>query len=433
MPEPEQMLDFRGLAAAAAAAAKPDYADVVARAARRRKRRGWFGASFVALAVLLGGGTTYALTADRTPRPVKPPVEVIKPWRAIVPPGAPGPKPQPSYYEIEPGAYDVTEADKPLTGLFTELQAGDLNHLYLHYQDCRTQKKPCQQMLASSTDRGRTWRKSPLPVARPGMAPTGVSIVHGSVVLAGSHVDFRSGSHDTGEEPPPDFWMSRDAGLTWQPAPLREVDALPKGGPVADFSSGMYAMDPATGTVARKKFENSFDQPMIFASLPNGELWGRSDARSVEVSSDGGKTWEKRPLPDLAPPGQSGSSMNRYDVSTTDGRTIYARAKRRTGVKLFTSADAGRTWEPRAELDLGGPSLSVLPIGDRTVIVEGVKGTYRSTDGGRTFTRVGPSLGARAHAIPGGGYTIPTNNNEYSAWISPDGAEWTYVRHPEVP
>ena len=432
MPE----IDFRGLAKAAAAAAKPDFADVIARAERHRRRKGWFGASFVALAVAIGGGTTFALTADRDPKPVKPaPIAEVRPWRTVVPPGATAPKPQPSYIEIKPGFWDVKEPDVPLTGMFPEIKAGDLDHLYMSYQDCRA--KPCKPMLAASADRGRTWRKLSLPEQhRPQFRPPSVVQVFGSTVLAVSGYEPKSGqSYNPDLIPDPDYWVSTDTGATWRPAKVRDADALPLGRPVFQGLYGDAAVDPATGDVVRLK-DDQFGHPMFVDTPAGNGLWmivamdGRRMAASVSV--DGGRTWEKRPLPQL-PPATKDAPSNRYDLYTTDGKTVYFVEKLRTGIRLHASGDGARTWSGPVELGLKGNLLSVLPIDDRTVIVEGVMDTFRSTDRGRTFTRVGPSLGARARAIPGGGFIIPTNNNEYSAWISPDGAEWTYINHPPVP
>ncbi|HEU5110333.1 MAG TPA: hypothetical protein VFT95_17465 [Micromonosporaceae bacterium] len=100
---------------------------------------------------------------------------------------------------------------------------------------------------------------------------------------------------------------------------------------------------------------------------------------------------------------------------------------------MYASADGGTTWEPRASVDLGGPLLSILPTADGALLLEGPKDTYRSLDGGRTFTRVGPSLGNHGYTLATGGYAIPTNNSEYGVWLSPDGAAWSYVSRPEVP
>jgi hypothetical protein len=427
-------MDFAGLGAAAAYAFKLDFADVVARAARRRRRRA-FGAVFLALGLVAGGGTTFAVTADRPPTPAKP-APSVGPWHTVVPqPGARGPAPQPSYDEIAPGSYDPTERDKPLTGMFTELRAGDLDHLYLPYQDCVGKK--CRQMLAASADCGRSWRKLPLPAAE---QPLGVVMVHGRAVLA-EDMEPRDDAR-------PEYWSSVDGGATWRRPATRDVDALPPGRPVRAERNAIVALDPATGDLARLAYAKSggWQDLFVLDTPPDAGIWALdSEAEPLpsprptgpvvlrsrpvaRVSMDGGRSWEIRQLPKSA----DGISLNSPKLSTDDGRTVYVSEKRKDSVRIHASTDGGRTWQARAVIDLDGPMLSMLPVRDRTVIVEGPHGTYRSTDQGRTFTRVGPSLGSRGHAIPGG-YAIPTNNNEYSLWLSPDGEQWTYVRRPEVP
>ena len=161
------------------------------------------------------------------PRRLRPaPSPSTGPWRTVVPqPGAQGPAPQPSYTEIEPGLFDPTARDKPLTGMFTELRAGDLDHLYLPYQDCAG--KNCRQMLAASADRGRTWRKLPLPESE--HKPI-VTLVHGSLVLAlESDSRPREGSYDPRSLPDPTYWSSTDGGVTWRRSAARTVEALPAG------------------------------------------------------------------------------------------------------------------------------------------------------------------------------------------------------------
>ena len=443
---PEPRMDFTGLATAAAYAFKPDFADVRARAARRRRKR-VFGAAFLALGLAAGGGTTLVVTADRSPTPVRPaPIHSVGPWRTVVPPGAQGRAPQPSFAEIEPGLYDPPDRDKPLTGMYTELMAGDPDHLYLEYRDCAGKK--CRQMLAVTADRGRTWRKLPLPGAE---RQSSVLLVHGSTVLAAHDIPRPEGSYDPRKLPAPTYWSSTDGGATWRrPAP-RTVEALPTGWPVRAEGNGLVAVDPATGDVARLTSPRSRLPRFVLDAPPAAGIWtldvedepmpspvptGSFTLRSwpvAKVSMDGGRTWETRQLPEpIRGSGEEGVSLSRKMLFTNDGRTVYASEKRRNSIRIHASGDGGRTWAAGAVVELNGPLLSVLPVGDRTLIVEGLHGTYRSTDRGRTFTRVGPALGARGHAIPGG-YTIPTNNNEYSAWVSADGAEWTYVRRPEVP
>lgn len=445
----EPTMDFAGLAAAAAHAFRPDFADVVARSGRRRRKRA-FGALVVTLGLAAGGGTAVVATADHAPTPVRPaPAPSTGPWRTTAPqPGAQGPQPQPSYTQVTPGLHDPVERDATLTGLYTELKAGDLDHLYLEYRDCAG--GTCRAMLAASADRGRTWRKLPMPVAvpdGPGADQPAVALVYGTLVLAGDPV-ARSRNPS-----PPTYRASTDGGVTWRPSTVRTVDALPAGWPLLAEMDGIAAVDPRTGDMARLRppAGSRMSHTFLLRTPPGTGIWtldvdtepppsplptGGYQVRSLpvaRVSDDGGRTWDTRRLPaGVGTTPDGGASLDGSLLATADGRTVYAREKRTDGVRLHVSTDGGRTWAARAELDLDGPMLSLLPVGDRTVIVEGPHGTYRSTDQGRIFTRVGPSLGARAHAVPGG-YAIPTNNNEYSAWLSEDGAEWTYIRRPEVP
>ncbi|GIE84485.1 sialidase family protein [Actinoplanes regularis] len=431
MSDPDRTIDFRGFATAAAAAAKPDFTDVLTRSTRYRRRRNRFGLMFVAIVVALGSGTAVALTADHSAKPTPTPTPTVGAWHTTPPLDGAGPKPQPSYIEVQPGSYDVAERDKTLTGLYPEMMAGDIDHLYLEYQNCAV--KPCRRMLAVTADRGRTWNKLPLPVD-PELGQTGLRTVDHTLVLAAVMKKRVPGKNSILERfPDPVYWVSLDAGTTWRRPETKTVDALPTGWLVTEESNGLAAVDPATGDVARLK--RTGDISTMTVRTPTGagiwKLTYAADGVAAQVSQDGGRTWATRPLPGLVNPDGS-VGMDRKTLLTSDGRTFYVTKMDKGVLHLHVSADAGLTWQPRPDLALDGPLLSLLPIDDQTVLVEGLHGTYRSTDQARTFTRVGPSLGGRGHAIPGG-FTIPTNNNEYSAWVSPDGAEWTYVKRPRVP
>jgi hypothetical protein len=454
VPDDELNADFAGLARAAANAFKPHFADVQARAARRRRRLRTLSAGLLTLSVSAGGGTALALSADRTPTPVVTPT--LGPFRTSYAP-APGssrvPAAQPSYVRIAPDGFDIAEPDKPLTGIFTTMLAGGLDHLYLEYRDCDGAK--CRSMLASSTDRGRTWRKTPMhPDVQQDKRYGALGLAHGNLLVAADGTIPRNADLDM-SKPPASYLVSTDGGATWKRSAVRKVETLPANGVIRNPNGEwIMAADPATGDLTWIKpslpksagslwsFAMPMDtppgsgiwmldrQPMPLPSPgPGGEVRRESKLIAL-VSRDGGKTWDTRVLPDTEQDG-----VQRGMLITADGQTLYLADKLpdATGVQLHVSTDGGQTWQIGARLDLGGPMLSLLPLGGANVQVEGPKDTLRSTDGGRTFTRVGESLGARAHALPGGGYAIPTNNNEASIWLSEDGASWTYVPRPEVP
>jgi hypothetical protein len=292
-------------------------------------------------------------------------------------------------------------------------------------------------MLASSADGGRTWRKLPLPQQQKDREPPTVALVHGSLVLI--EVSDRPPAGETFDPttlPGPTSWASTDAGVTWHRPRVRTVDAIPDGWLVRQEMFRLAGVDPATGNIARLKESDPTGRfsRLLLDVPPAAGIWALGSgpaAGTVSVSQDGGRTWEARRLPEPTMPGGVIARQNPR-LATADGRVVYVLERFKDSVRLHTSDDGGRTWTARAVVDLDGPVLSLLAIDDRTVVVEGPVSAYRSTDQGRTFVRVGPSLGGRGHAMPGG-FTIPTNNNEYCAWVSPNGAEWTYVRRPEVP
>ncbi|MBE1486625.1 sialidase family protein [Plantactinospora soyae] len=441
---------FEGFTADVRQAFKPHFADVVRRAGRRRGVARAAGAAIVTVGLAAGGGTTIALTGSGGPGPVNPtPSAGAGPW--VTQPPAPGsrlPAPQPNYAEVAPGNYDPTERNSPFTGLWTAMIAGDLDHLYLEYQNCKG--SDCTRMIATSADRGRTWRKLKMPaglVTAPG--GTSMAAAHGKTLVARNSLGRNPDS-------PATYWTSTDGGVNWRQPTVREVDALPVDWSLLPENNSLAAFDPATGDMVRtgseasglvegKKALSPITVPISagiwrlaveFAPMPS-PLPTSFDLDSwlvVMVSRDGGRTWDTHRLPETIA-GEEGGAGGLDDVrlATADGETVYATEKRGDSVRVHVSTDGAATWRAGALLDLDGPALSVLPTADGALIIESPTATFRSTDQAQTFTKVGPSLGNRGYALPGGGYAIPTNNNEVSAWLSPDGANWTYVPRPDLP
>ncbi|MCW3816313.1 glycoside hydrolase [Micromonospora sp. DR5-3] len=454
-------LDLPGLSHEVNQAFRPHFADVEARARRIRRTR-VLGAAAVAVGVLLAGGTaTVAARHDAAPTPATRPSPSIGPWTADWHGSSRTPAPQPSYVQVTPGHYDVAEPDKPLTGMFTRMMVGDLDHLYLEYQDCQGGR--CTRMLAASADRGRTWRKLRMPeglIVNPKYGT--IVAAHGTTLVARDNMQARMRQLPEEQRKtlflePDTYWVSIDAGATWRRPTIRTADALPVGWP--HLNAGMQplhkpmmvAFDPATGDIAlaalpRVAHEPPLELPHdlglwivtdeaepIPSPLPSGGFT-RKSWPIVMVSRDGGRTWDKRRLPEeISAPPPAGWGFRSDWLHTADGRTVYALEKRDKRVRVHVSTDGAATWRTGAEVDLGGPLLTVLPTREGSLILASDTATWRSTDQAASFTRVGPSLGSGAYALPGGGYAITTNNNEYSVWLSPDGSKWSYVGRPEVP
>jgi hypothetical protein len=321
--------------------------------------------------------------------------------------------------------------------------AGDLDHLYFEYQDCSTDT--CARMLASSVDGGHTWRRLPLRwVDDAGEEPVLVQAT-GATVLAARRT-VRTEPFDAkatvwgAPYPGADFRTSTDAGVTWRRVTPRAVRALPDGWSVFEASDTLLAYDPATGDVV---FLRAQGRPpgllwMEHGLPPEAGIWlhGMADELFLAVSRDGGATWRRTDLPvPLRRNGKISWGPPLDQLTTADGQTVYALDKAVGRAQLHVSVDGGRTWQARARLPGELPVETVLATREGPLLVEQADGVYRSTDQGRTVTRVGPNLGESdliGGAVPGG-YAEPLTLSDYGVWLSPDGGTWTYVPPPSAP
>jgi hypothetical protein len=435
-------LDFAGFTREAAAAFKPHYEDVVRRAGRRRRTAVAATAAVAVAAVAVGGG--YVVTRTAGPPPARP---AVTPSPSTAVPGVipeyaqqpVTPKPGLSWHEVQPGLWDPVHPDVPLTGLFSTMIAGDLDHLYLEYQDCAAD--PCARMLAASPDGGRTWHKRRLPEAYDGAEGRVLLGATGRTVVAGlAEFDPRRAR--------PDLWQplriedtfhsSTDGGATWRAVAPRPIAAVPRGWPIFTVVRSVVAYDPAGGDLVYLASETApRDVHLVQTGLPpEAGIWTYGADPSggfAMISRDGGATWQRRALPEPLWRERGGTSLRSDMVTTVDGVTAYAVAERDNLLRVFVTTDGGATWKAGAQLTPDGPLMSTLATREGAFLLETIHGVYRSTDGGMTLREMGPSLGgADAVAVPGG-YAEPRNDNAYGIWLSPDGGQWTYVPPPPVP
>jgi photosystem II stability/assembly factor-like uncharacterized protein len=278
-------------------------------------------------------------------------------------------------------------------------------------------------MLAASADRGRTWQRYRLPSPDAGNWPyidsaTGTTLIAFQVHTSGNFT----------------YLASTDAGATWRAVPIRSADAIPAGWKIfAGFGGGrVMAYDPATGDIVTAPL-GTVDQFTLGGIPPSAGIWQEraGNPPSLAVSSDGGRTWDKRTLPPGIA-GPFGSSVPVGPTTTVDGRRVLFMAEDGPTPRLYVSDDGARTWRAAGPMPQDGPILSLLATREGPIIIETSVGTYRSVDGGATFTRVGPEMGVGARAV-NGGYVINTNNDAFGIWVSTDGGTWTYVHHPSIP
>src|SRR6266545_6602835 len=149
------------------------------------------------------------------------------------------------------------------------------------------------------------------------------------------------------------------------------------------------------------------DPTTYYAGMPAGGVW---------KTTNGGTTW--KPIFDEA----RVASIGAVAVAPSDPNVVYVGTGNQSGWSftigkgIYKSTDAGRTWTniglPRSQY-IGGivvdprsaDTLLVAVLGPRApgagrgaapdaVVPEGERGVYRSTDGGRSWTRVLAAEGA---------------------------------------
>ena len=212
---------------------------------------------------------------------------------------------------------------------------------------------------------------------------------------------------------------STDSGRTW-----RLVDSL------TDADAMGWAFDGTTVWVSgHPGLNRSTDGGRIFrqtnTGLPNtdvhafgasgGELFGASPAVGVFASSDGGATWELRSR-------EAGQAFfGRILVDPRDHTHLVA-ADARTGP--VESTDGGRTWRR-----LGGlPAATWVAWagGDpNRVVASGPRGAARSADGGRNWELLilpeGASLVEASPTDPQRLFAAALSGGQASVWTSGDG------------
>ncbi|MFG3691296.1 WD40/YVTN/BNR-like repeat-containing protein [Micromonospora sp. NPDC047740] len=422
MPE----LDFAGLNVAAQAGFKPHFEQVAARARRRRQRH---RIVTVAVVALLATGSGIAVAGR--PAPERPPV----PAPGFGPDRTPDFIPTPGPTRT-PGPGQQVSTGRP--------GAGDLNHVYLRYHECRD---GCPPRWAGTDDGGRHWRTGALPV--PDDALVDLRVV-GPRTLVAWYLPRSSPDSSHAR-----WAASRDGGATWRQVEARRVDALPAGWPVLARQPGpdreaLVAVDPATGDVAQLANRSTLHNAATVASAPIGAgLWasGRTGEKvgdggrvtwsgsAVEVSRDGGRTWRRHEFPDgLTASDEVGGPA----VATQDGRTVYAVGRVRGGLVIWRSADGGRTWaRTTGTAKVGERTIRAAVRPDGVLMVQaGVTARedplmFNSSDGGATL-RPAP-LGPGADPLPvSGGYVQTGWPDSTGAWLSADGVTWRWLDPPTL-
>jgi photosystem II stability/assembly factor-like uncharacterized protein len=205
--------------------------------------------------------------------------------------------------------------------------------------------------------------------------------------------------HPYGPNPERGIFRSTDGGETWRKVLYADENT---GGSDVE-------MDPTNPDVLYAGLWEARQGPWEFGNTYGGTSGG------LYKSSDGGNNWQKltKGLPD-------GVIQVNVAIAPSDPRRLYATVasslmggyQSGRGLGIYRSDDAGETWtkatdDPRPALRIGGGDLPVPKVDPKNpdVVYSASIVTWRSTDGGKTWTGI--------RGAPGG-------DDYQNLWINPN-------------
>jgi photosystem II stability/assembly factor-like uncharacterized protein len=240
--------------------------------------------------------------------------------------------------------------------------------------------------IYKSLDAGRTWRAIGLADGRQ---------------IASILVDPRDArrvfvavlGHPYGPNPGRGVFRSTDGGQTWQKVLYRDEDT----------GAVDLAFDPANPRKIYAVLWAARQGPWEYGNAYSGTGSG------LFVSSDDGATW--RPLTKGLPGTAEGLGRIGIGIAPSDARRMYAVVEAdRSHAGFYRSDDAGESWrrvneETRVSGRASDFAETRVDPSNPDVVYSANTSTYRSTDGGKTFTAI--------KGAPGG-------DDYHRIWINPD-------------
>ena len=242
--------------------------------------------------------------------------------------------------------------------------------------------------IYKSTDGGQTWQHLGL---RDGQQIASIAVDRRDP----SRVFVAVLGHPYGANAERGVFRSLDGGQTWQKVLYKDEGT----------GAVQVIFDPSNSQIVYASLWASRRGPWTDGTLVVPE------ANALYKSSDGGSTWMQ--LTTGLPTAEQGLSRIGIDIAPSDPKRIYALVDARKGAGLYRSDDAGASWKLTNSEDRAtgrGDDFACVAVDPKNpdVIYVINTSTYRSADGGATFT---PIKGA-----PGG-------DDYHWVWINPENPQ----------
>jgi photosystem II stability/assembly factor-like uncharacterized protein len=319
--------------------------------------------------------------------------------RTVAATGVPG---QPNVFYIgvnNGGVWKTTDAGNTWTPIFDDQPTGSIGALAVAPSNANViyvgsgegLRRPDLSVgdgMYKSTDAGRTWNHLGLRDAQ----QIGAVLVD---PRDANRVFVAALGHPYGPNPERGVFRSLDGGSTWEKVLYKDEDT----------GAIDLAFDPANAQTVYAVLWVSRRGPWHSA--------GSYDApgSGLYKSIDGGSTWHQ--LTGGLPGDAQGLGRIGITVAPSDGRRMYATVEAAQSGGIYRSDDAGETWQ-RVSTDSRawgrGSDFAWVRVHPRNkdVIFVANTSTYRSENGGKTFTAL--------KGAPGG-------DDYHSIWINPDNPE----------
>ncbi|MGI8679869.1 MAG: hypothetical protein ACR2LX_14550 [Jatrophihabitans sp.] len=317
--------------------------------------------------------------------------------------------------------------------------------------DCLGGSGTCAAMEHSG-DNGRTWQSASIPRSSVNLQGhcTDPCLVH--VRFATAKVGYLFGARNFSSDNSEALFMTTDGGRSWQrqsggAAALETlggnvIRVIDQGGcppgcayRVQTAAVGSSAWRTVTlpgpyplGDGAQLGRANGVAYLEAYGNPAGG---GQTETAVLWTSTDNGTSWRNRGEPCPRVGGQEYDS-DTLSVAPDGSASVVCRPRLQQGHQFtVTTTDGGRTFHAGSRTALGAESVTAFGAASSRVLLVGLGDTFRSTDDGRRFAR----LGANGGSSPGNphyvGFASSTVGHAISSdrrtlWTTRDsGATWT--------